>query len=231
MRSSKRSCSTCIAPTRAPPASASASSTSTKGCRSGATGTSRWSSARSAPSRAPAARPVPPTCARRSGDPSSPTCGRSVRGSDGRAWISTRSTRSRAEDYDRSCAARTPPGGCGLRSTGSSTGPAPTCVSSVPAPVGSRPSSPHDSASVQAFDRSPSMLRVARQTLGHDSRRRRARRRRTSRCPARHPLGRRRRRRVGVRPLHRLRADGGPTHSTRHSPNVVVSRSTALPSC
>src|SRR5262245_25602101 len=54
-----------------------------KACRSGATGTSRWSSAPSARNPAPAARPARSTCARRSSSRSSRTSGRSGTGCRG----------------------------------------------------------------------------------------------------------------------------------------------------
>jgi hypothetical protein len=87
-------------------------------------------------------------------------------------------------------------------------------------------------ASVQAFDRSPSMLRVARQTLGTRSR--------ADVAPAspnialsRSPPTRSTPSSKGGRSATTSTSSptGGPTHSTRHSPNVVVSWSTVLPSC
>src|SRR5581483_8531630 len=50
----------------------------TRGSRSGATATSRWSSASSVPGSARAGRPGPTTYARRCSDPRSRICGRSA---------------------------------------------------------------------------------------------------------------------------------------------------------
>src|SRR5262245_20235633 len=69
----------CIAAIPKTPSSASASSISTKGCRSGATVTSRWSSGRLAQRQEPVGQPARRICAKQSALQSSRIYGRSDR--------------------------------------------------------------------------------------------------------------------------------------------------------